>query len=80
MASQSPEGPQEPEGQFTVLAASVLTLLVGSGAMFLIVVALKPIAQEFDWPRAVPSLAFSLQFVGSGLGAMTLGLHSSRRS
>ncbi len=63
----------EPEGQFYILAASVLSLLVGSGAMFLVVVALKPIAAEFGWPRAVPSLAFSLQFVGAGLGGMTMG-------
>ena len=38
---------QEPEGQFYVLAASVLALLIGTGAMYLIVVALKPIAAEF---------------------------------
>lgn len=74
MANQPDDRPQEPDGQFYILAASVLTLLIGTGAMFLVVVALKPIAAEFDWPRAVPSLAFSLQFVGSGLGAMTLGL------
>ena len=39
----------------------------------LVVVGLKPIAQEFGWPRSVPSLAFSLQFVGSGLGGIIMG-------
>lgn len=64
---------EEPAGQFYVLAASVLTLLIGSGAMFLIVVALKPIAAEFSWPRAVPSGAFSLQFIGAGFGGFVMG-------
>ena len=63
----------EPAGQIYVLAASVLTLLIGSGAMFLVVVALKPIAAEFSWPRAVPSLAFSLQFLGAGFGGFFMG-------
>ncbi len=74
MASRTPDRAQEPAGQVYVLTASVLTLLCGSGAMFLIVVALKPIAEEFGWPRAVPSLAFSLQFIGSGFGGMMMGM------
>ena len=66
-------GRGEPAGQFYVLAASVMTLLIGSGAMFLVVVALKPIAAEFSWPRQVPSLAFSLQFLGAGFGGFFMG-------
>ena len=66
-------GSEEPAGQIYVLAASVLTLLIGSGAMFLVVVALKPIAAEFSWPRQVPSLAFSLQFFGAGFGGFLMG-------
>ena len=50
-----------------------MLLLVGAGATFVVVVGLKPIAQDFGWPRSVPSLAFSLQFIGSGLGGMTMG-------
>ncbi len=64
---------EEPDGQLLVLAASMMTLLIGSGAMFLVVVALKPIAAEFSWPRAVPSLAFSLQFLGAGFGGFVMG-------
>ena len=48
-------------------------LLVGAGSTYIIVVGLKPIAQEFGWPRSVPSLAFSMQFVGSGLGGIFMG-------
>lgn len=56
-----------------VLIGSVAILFVSSGGMYLIVVALKEVALEFGWPRAVPSLAFSLQFVGSGFGGIIMG-------
>ena len=62
-----------PPRRFWVLIASVGLLLVGGGATFVVVVGLKPIAQEFGWPRSVPSLAFSLQFIGAGLGGITMG-------
>ncbi len=48
-------------------------LVVSGGGMFMIVVALKEIAMEFGWPRAVPSFAFSLQFIGSGFGGIVMG-------
>ncbi len=56
-----------------VILASIYLILVANGGMFLLVVALKPIAQDFDWPRSVPSLAYSLQFLGSGLGGIAMG-------
>lgn len=56
-----------------VLIASMLLLFVTVGGMFLIIVALKEVAQEFNWPRAVPSLALTLQFVGSGFGGILMG-------
>ena len=58
---------------FLALAASVMLLLVTVGGMFLIVVALKEVAQEFGWPRAMPSLSLTLQFVGSGFGGILMG-------
>lgn len=62
-----------PDNRIYILIASVMLLFVSAGGMYLIVVALKEVAQEFGWPRAVPSLAFSLQFVGSGLGGILMG-------
>ena len=56
-----------------VLIGSVSMLFITGGAMFMIVVALKEMATEFSWPREVPSLAFSLQFVGSGFGGLIMG-------
>ena len=59
--------------RFLVLFASVALMLLGTGSMFAIVVALKPIAQDFDWPRTVPSIAFSLLYVGGGTGGILMG-------
>ena len=59
--------------RFLVLTGSVAMLFVSGGGMYLIVVALKEVAMEFGWPRAVPSFAFSLQFIGSGLGGIIMG-------
>lgn len=56
-----------------VLYCSLLFMLIGTGSVYLVVVALKPIAAEFDWPRAVPSLAYSVQYIGGGLGGILLG-------
>ena len=41
-------------------------------------VGLKPIAAEFDWPRAVPSLCYSLLLLGSGLGGLVMGRFADR--
>ncbi len=59
--------------RFRVLIGSVALLFVSGGGMYLIVVALKDVALEFGWPRAVPSLAVSLLFIGSGLGGVVMG-------
>ncbi len=56
-----------------ILIGSVALMFVTGGGMFLIVVALKDMAMEFGWPREIPSLAFSLQFVGSGFGGLIMG-------
>lgn len=56
-----------------VAAASLLLLFVANGALFMLVVAMKDISATFDWPRSVPSTAYSLQFIGGGLGGIVMG-------
>ena len=56
-----------------VLAASLLFMLIGTGSVYFLVVALKLISAEFNWPRAVPSLAYSLQYFGGGIGGVFMG-------
>ena len=43
-----------------VLVASLLFILIGTGSIYFIVVALKEIATEFGWSRVVPSTAYAL--------------------
>ena len=47
-----------------VLVASLFFILIGTGSIYFIVVALKEMAAEFDWPRTVPSTAYALQYMG----------------
>ena len=56
-----------------VLAASLLFMVIGTGSVYFIVVALKLISAEFDWPRTVPSIAYALQYLGAGIGGIFMG-------
>lgn len=62
-----------------VLIASLLFMLIGTGSIYFIVIALKPIAAEFGWPRAVPSIAYALQYAGAGIGGIFMGWCLDRR-
>ena len=56
-----------------VLVVSTLLVMTANGGMFLLVVSLKELADAFDWPRTVPSLAYALFFAGTGIGGIAMG-------
>ena len=56
-----------------VLVASLLFLLVGTGSIYFIVVAMKQISNDFLWPRSVPSIAYALQYFGAEFEDMISG-------
>lgn len=56
-----------------VLAASLAFMVVGTGSVYFIVVALKQISAEFHWPRTIPSIAYALQYIGAGVGGIFMG-------
>ena len=62
-----------------VLIASLAFILIGTGSVYFIVVALKEMAAEFGWPRAVPSAAYALQYLGAGIGGIFMGWCFDRR-
>ena len=64
--------------RYVVLLVSTYLILTANGTLLLLVVALKPVAAEFGWPRSVPSFAYSLQFVGTGIGGILMGYWSDR--
>ncbi len=56
-----------------VLIASLAFMVIGTGSIYFLVVALKLITAEFDWPRVVPSAAYALQYFGGGVGGIFMG-------
>ncbi|MCY4497766.1 MAG: hypothetical protein OXC14_10810, partial [Rhodospirillaceae bacterium] len=64
---------------WTVAFGSLAMHTIGLGAPIVLWVALKPIAEEFDWPRAVPSLAYSMMMIGAGAGGVLMGWWMDRR-
>ena len=75
MASLRNPGPGAGRRTFAVavLAVSAFLVMTANGGMFLLVVSLKQMAGDFDWPRAVPSLAYALFFAGAGFGGIAMG-------
>jgi MFS family permease len=59
--------------RYLVLFASFMMLAIGTGSVFALAVALKDIAATFGWPRTVPSLGYSMQFLGAGIGGIAMG-------
>ena len=56
-----------------VVMVSMYLIMIANGALLLLVVGLKQVAQEFGWPRSVPSLAYAFLFIGSGFGGIVMG-------
>jgi len=72
MSQPSPQTTADPY-RYLVLFASFMMLAVGTGSVFALAVSLKDIAATFGWPRTVPSLGYSLQFFGAGVGGIAMG-------
>ncbi len=62
-----------------VVTASTLILAVNFGGTYLVVVGLKPIAADMGWPRSIPSLAYTVMYIGAGFGGIAMGWWSDRR-
>jgi MFS family permease len=60
------------------VAASLALLAVGSSGMYMVIVALKPVALEFGVSRSAASLPYALTMVGFGLGGILMGRLSDR--
>lgn len=58
---------------WVIVSAQIVLIVMTMGSTYLLWVGLKPIAAEFGWPREVPSLANSLQMIGTGIGGIVMG-------
>lgn len=63
---------------WVIVAASIAYITVTFGSAHLIIVGLKPVAAEFDWPRWVPSAVYSALMIGAGTGGVIMGIWSDR--
>jgi len=61
-----------------VAVASLLIMAIGFGTPYVVIVGLKPIAADMGWPRAVPSLANALAYIGAGVGGIAAGWLADR--
>ena len=71
-------GSVETRTSWVVALAALVVLSVSYGAPLATVVALKPIAAEFDAPRSAPALAVALTFIGAGCGGIAMGWLAER--
>ena len=58
---------------WVVVFASLALHSISLGAPAILFVALKPIAADLDTVRAVPSMAYSLMMIGTGIGGIAMG-------
>src|SRR5436853_751547 len=68
----------EPRTSWVTASLSLVILGVSFGAMWIAVVALKPIAAEVGGVRSVPSFATALAWFGAGLGGIGMGWFADR--
>jgi len=61
-----------------IIAAAALIMFMGTGTMFSFGVFLKPIQQEFGWPRAAVSAAFAINWLMLGVSSLIFGALSDR--
>jgi MFS family permease len=78
MTAPAADSVETPYG-WVIAAASHMLVATAIGVSYLIVVSLKPIAAEFDWPRSIPSLAYAVMMVGAGFGGIIMGYWSDKR-
>ena len=64
---------------WVVVFASLALHSISLGAPTILFVALKPIAADLDTARAVPSFAYSLMMIGTGIGGVAMGWWMDRR-
>lgn len=79
MSQAETTGSIESRYGWVVAIVSTLMITVAFGSTYLVVVGLKPIAAEFDWPRQIPSAGYAAALLGAGVGGIIMGLWSDRR-
>ena len=77
MAERHQSSVETPYG-WVIAIVSLTMMAFGYGIPYVVVVALKPIAAEFDWPRSWPALGNSCVYIGAGIGGIVMGWLTDR--
>ena len=64
---------------WVIIGASLLLSAIAQGAPNILFVTLKSVAADFSWPRAIPSTAYALLMIGSGVGGVLMGWWMDKR-
>lgn len=72
------EGQIDSREAWLIAIATLIVLSISFGAPYIVVVALKPIAADFDGYRSIPAAAASLAMVGTGVGGLAMGWFAER--
>ena len=78
MSQVSEDTIETPYG-WVIMAASLLIITMAVATNYLVVVGIKPMAEDLDWPRWVTSSAYSCMAIGSGVGGILVGLWADKR-
>jgi MFS family permease len=78
MSQDSKDSIETPYG-WVIMAASLLIITMAVATNYLVVVGIKPMAEDLDWPRWVTSAAYSSMAIGSGVGGILVGLWADKR-
>lgn len=73
------DGSTEVRYGWVIVFASLALHTISLGAPNILFVALKPIAADFNWPRAVPSMAYASLMMGAGIGGVAMGWWMDKR-
>ena len=71
-------GPPAGVYRYLRLIAALLLMTVGGSAMYSLIVALKPVGNEFEVSRGIASLPYMLFMLGFGTGGVVLGRVADR--
>ena len=71
-------GPHTGAYRFVRLIAALLLMTVGASAMYALIVALKPVGNEFAVSRGIASIPYMLFMIGFGIGGVALGRVADR--
>ena len=78
MSSKHHDTIETPYG-WVILAASLAVITAAVASNYLVVIGIKPMAEEMGWPRWVTSSAYSVMAIGSGIGGIMIGLYADKR-